>query len=68
MHVHWLRIIWIELKSHLSKMSTGNNVTAVTFRWNISIVFPLDLSTPTEMGYIEPLVENKNSTKQQRNE
>ena len=28
-------------------------------------VIPLNLSIPTEMGYIQPLVENKNSAKLQ---
>ena len=32
-------------------------------RRNISIGIPLNLSIPTEMGYIQPLVENKNSAK-----
>ena len=34
-------------------------------RRNISIGIPLNLSIPTEMGYIEPLVENENSAKLQ---
>ena len=32
---------------------------------NISIGIPLNLSIPTEMGYIQPLVENENSAKLQ---
>ena len=32
-------------------------------RWNISISIPQNLSIPTEMGYIQPLVENENSAK-----
>ena len=34
-------------------------------RRNISIGIPLNLSIPTEMGYIQPLVENENSAKLQ---
>ena len=36
------------------------------FYGNISIGVQLDLSTPMEIGYIETLVENENSAKQQR--
>ena len=42
----------------------GQNI----FRRNISIGVPLYLSTMTEMGYIESLVENENSAKQRRKE
>ena len=31
----------------------------------MSIGIPLNLSIPTEMGYIQPLVENENSAKLQ---
>ena len=34
-------------------------------RRNIFIGIPLNLSIPTEMGYIQPLVDNKNSAKLQ---
>ena len=35
----------------------------VGYRQNISIGIPLILSIPTEMGYIQLLVENENSAK-----
>ena len=38
----------------------------VALRRNTYIGVPLYLSTPMEMGCIEPLVENENLTKQQR--
>ena len=37
----------------------------LTLRRNISIGIPLNFSIPTEMGHIQPLVENENSTKLQ---
>ena len=37
--------------------------TTVFARRNISIGIPLDLSIPTEMTSIEPLVENEKSSK-----
>ena len=44
---------------------TGQISFAVTamLRRNISIGIPLDLSIPTEMTSIEPLVENEKSSK-----
>ena len=33
--------------------------------WHFSIGIPSNLSIPTEMGYIQPLVENENSAKLQ---
>ena len=50
-----------------SKIETKHQCYQLCTR-NISIGVPLDLSTPTAMGYTEPLVENENSAKQQRNE
>ena len=41
------------------------NIQYVFIRRNISIGIPLNLSIPTEMGYIQPLVENENSAKLQ---
>ena len=47
----------------------GINVMALRQKWwrkrrrNISINIPLDLSIPTEMTCIEPLVENEKSSK-----
>ena len=35
----------------------------ISIRRNISIGIPLNLCIPTEMGYIQPLVENENSAK-----
>ena len=41
------------------------NPIKVDNRRNISIGIPLNLSIPTEMGYIQSLVENENSAKLQ---
>ena len=48
----------VSLKFVVSKMWSS-------IRQNISIGIPLNLSIPTEMGYIQSLVENENSAKLQ---
>ena len=52
-----------ETENHPVVTKNSTDSTQVKNRWNISIGIPLNLSISTEMGYIQPLVENKNSAK-----
>ena len=56
-----VKLILLEHTTFL--LSSFHISTMARFRRNISIGIPLDLSIPTEMTSIEPLVENKKSLK-----
>ena len=50
-------------KGVIGVLSIFERIRLSRYRRNISIGIPLDLSIPTEMTSIEPLVENEKSSK-----
>ena len=55
-----------DITLHPKGTKSVGHIDMFKYRRNISIGIPLDLSIPTEMTSIEPLVENEKSSKTQK--